>query len=70
MPRFCLVQKLFHICSKVTASVRAAGGKEVAVFVAAWAAVSFLVLPPNFDSRVVETLKHDSGKWRISPAFL
>lgn len=29
---FCLVQKLFHICSKRIASVRAAGGKEVDIF--------------------------------------
>ena len=53
LPSFCLVQKLFRISNKVTTSVRAAGGKEVAVFVAAWAAVSFLVLPPNFVSQVV-----------------
>lgn len=50
---FCLVQKLFQICSKATASIIAAGGKEVAVLIAAWAAVSFLVRPPNFVSRVV-----------------
>ena len=50
---FCLVQKLFRICSSVTASVRAAGGEGVAVFIAARAAASFLVLPANFDSRVV-----------------
>lgn len=48
---FCLVQKLFQVSSKVTTSVRVAGGKGVAVFVAAWTAVSFLVPPPpNFGS--------------------